>query len=147
MFCTNCGTGLPAEARFCFVCGAPAAGEVERRPVDAETPTCRIRLWRGYFKAEFYAEPVDAELGIVRQERSRAFGWRNDEPPPADREDVREAYDGLVARLVALGWEPVGRASPWYAQRFERRGESLQVVEDEPRKKKGRVNDVTEETG
>ena len=127
MYCGNCGAGLPPDARFCFVCGAPTAARV---PVveAAQDPTCRIRLWRGYVKAEFYVELDDPDEGPAVL-RSPSFLWRHDTPPPADREDVQDAYGELVERLYALGWEQVGHHSPWYAQRFRKVDDELQAVE------------------
>jgi len=144
MFCGNCGTQLPAEARFCFLCGAPAGPLGAALPTEpAGEPTAQIRLWRGYVNAEFVVEVDDPDTGLARVERSRAFRWRGDEPPPADRDDVRSAYDELVARLEELGWEQVGTRSPWYAQRFRRRDDGLQAVGDGP--SGGRLRDVSNE--
>ena len=141
MYCGNCGASLPPDARFCFVCGAPTA---VRAPVveAAQDPTCRIRLWRGYVKAEFYVELDDPEEGPSVL-RSRSFWWRHDTPPPADDEDVRDAYGELVERLYALGWEQVGHHSPWYAQRFRKADDELQAVEEDDGG--GRVRDLRKE--
>ncbi len=143
MYCGNCGSSLPAEARFCLLCGAPAparAPAAEALAVAART--CRIRLWRGYVKAEFYVELDDPDEGPAVL-RSRSFRWRHDTPPPPEREDVWESYEELVARLEARGWEQVGSLTPWYAQRFRRRDEHLQAVgEDEAG---GQVRDLRKE--
>ena len=144
MFCVNCGTPLPVDARFCLRCGAPAAAGNFGRPEPPDEPTIQIRLWRGYVKAEFYVELEDPDTGGARVERSRPFRWRRDEPPPAEREDVGDAYADLVARLVALGWEQVGTRSPWYAQRFRRRDDRLQAV-DEGGSTGGRLREVSQE--
>ena len=143
MFCVNCGTQLPVDARFCLRCGAPAAGSLGL-PEPAGEPTAQIRLWRGYVKAEFCVELEDPDTGGLRVERSHAFRWRRDEPPPAEREDVSEAYAGLVARLDALGWEQVGMRSPWYAQRFRPRDDPRRAVGDDP-PSGGRLRDVSQE--
>ena len=140
MYCGNCGAGLPAEARFCLVCGAPAPARAPAAEGASERTT-RIRLWRGYVKSEFYVELDDPEGPALL--RSLSFGWRRSTPPPPERDDVREAYEDLVARLVELGWEQVGRLSPWYAQRFRKRDDHLQAVaEDEAG---GRVRDLRKE--
>ena len=140
MFCSNCGTQLTEDARFCFRCGAPAM--TPAAPV-VEEPTAQVRMWRGYLSAEFYVELDDADAGGIRVERSRPFRWRKDEPPPRDRDDVLEAYDGLVSRLHVLGWEQVGVRSPWYAQRFRRGAEPLEAQPPEPGS--GRLRDVSQE--
>ena len=124
---------LPAEARFCLSCGAPQrlrdAGEddpvPEPEPVVYDSAVCSIGVWRGYLKAEFVAIVLDPGEAPREVGRSRPFRWRQEEPPPADRVDVREAFDALVAGLVEAGWEPVGSATPWYAQRFRRVAEGV----------------------
>jgi hypothetical protein len=54
--------------------------------------------------------------------RSRLFWWRHRRPPEAEG-DALAAHQELVERLRELGWEPVGRPNPWYAQRFRRSSE------------------------
>lgn len=136
MLCANCGQSLPAEARFCFLCGAPVAtgapGVVESDPPVAAPPddrSCQIRLWRGYRKSEFVVELDAPDVTGVREHRSPAFRWSRPEPPPRERDDVRAAYADLVTRLRALGWEESGPAHPWYAQTFRPRPHGLHVVE------------------
>lgn len=144
MYCANCGTELPDGARFCVRCGAPA-GSPAAPPAATDEQTVQIRLWRGYVNAEFYAELADPDTGGLHVERSRAFRWRNDEPPPRDRDDVLDAYEGLVAWLQALGWEQVGIRKPWYAQRFRRVDEPLAALSDDPAG--SRLRDVSHEGG
>ena len=38
MFCTQCGTKLPDDARFCTGCGAPVAPKAAQAPAPAEAP-------------------------------------------------------------------------------------------------------------
>ena len=38
MFCTQCGTKLPDDARFCTGCGAPVAPKAAQAPVPVESP-------------------------------------------------------------------------------------------------------------
>lgn len=144
MYCANCGTELPPEARFCVRCGAPA-GSAPAPAAVTDEQTVQIRLWRGYVNAEFYAELDDPETGALRVERSHSFRWRKDEPPPRDRDDVLDAYEGLVARLQALGWEQVGIRKPWYAQRFRLSDERLGALPDDPAG--SRLRDVSHEGG
>lgn len=145
MFCGNCGTQLPAEARFCLLCGAPAASlEAAGAPEPGGEPIVQIRLWRGYVSSEFYVELDDPDTDGARVERSHAFRWRRDEPPPADRWDVSDAYAGLVARLEVLDWEQIGTRSPWYAQRFRKRDDRFQPLGDGA-PAGGRLRDVSQE--
>lgn len=77
-------------------------------------------------KAELYVELDDPEEGPAVL-RSRSFRLRGG-TPDADHDDVREAYEHVVARFDELGWEQVGRLSPWYAQRFRKREDHLLAV-------------------
>ncbi len=116
-------------------CGAPQrlrAEEVvelvEPEPVVYDSAVCSIDLWRGYLKAEFVATEVNPGETPREVGRSRPFRWRQADPPPADRADVREAFDRLVASLVAADWEPVGSPVPWYEQRFRRAAEGVREL-------------------
>jgi hypothetical protein len=84
---------------------------------------CEIFWWRGYVKAEFYAVAGSQELA-----RSPAFRWRGLDPPERDHEAARASHDTLVQRLVDEGWEPLGDAVPWYAQRFHRHASRLRLL-------------------
>ena len=145
MFCANCGTELPADARFCVLCGAPAGALGGARVLEQAETTVQVRMWRGFVKAEFYVEIPDPDTGELRVERSRSFTWRHDRPPPDDREDVHEAYAALVARLTELGWEQVGVRSPWYAQRFRLRDDGGLQAFDSDGAPPGRLRDVSQE--
>lgn len=133
--CANCGSETPADARFCPRCGAP------QREGGAEAPEpprprfvfpaegwelCEIAWWRGYLKSEFYAVADGRELA-----RSRSFRWRRERPPGSDHEAARSAHEALVARLEEAGWEPLGQAVPWYAQRFRRQAAGLRLLAPE----------------
>jgi hypothetical protein len=127
MRCSNCGQVLPEVARFCFLCGAPVAALASPDAMPAR-PACRIRLWRGYLKSEFYVELEDPESGDVRELRSPSFRWSGGDDIPADRTEARAAWADLVSRLNALGWEQAGVAPLWYAQSFSPRAHGLHVV-------------------
>jgi hypothetical protein len=129
--CPNCGGPIPDDARFCPRCGAPQRESGDSAPPPAagapeRWEVCEIVWWRGYLKSEFFAVAGDRELA-----RSPGFRWRRGEPPPQDDSRAREAHDKLVQRLTALGWEPLGQAIPWYAQRFFRHATGLRVVTGE----------------
>jgi hypothetical protein len=116
-FCPRCGTRLWEKVRggyephISLVAGAEASGEV-----------CLVEYWRGYIKCDFVALDVQTNAEIAR---SPLFSWRHHDPPPREGRALT-AFQRLVERLDALGWEPVGpRPSPWYAQRFVRHGEGF----------------------
>jgi hypothetical protein len=76
---------------------------------------CRVERWRGYVSSSFYAL---TETGEVLE--SPTFRWRRADPPPEDGA-ARAAYDSLVERLLAEGWEPEATGQTWYATTFVRR--------------------------
>lgn len=130
--CPNCGGPTPDDARFCPRCGAPQrlSGADPVPPRTGQAPErwelCEIVWWRGYVRSEFFAVAEDRELV-----RSPRFRWRRREPPPRDDAGARDAHDKLVQRLTAMGWEPLGPAIPWYAQRFYRHPRGLQLLTSE----------------
>ena len=115
-FCPRCGTPLRERAGGY----APPVSLVE----DAEPreEICLVGFWRGYVKCDFVALDVQTNAEIAR---SPLFRWRDSHPPPREGKALT-AFQRLVERLDALGWEPVDpRPSPWYAQRFVRPGEGI----------------------
>jgi hypothetical protein len=83
--------------------------------------TCEIAIWRGYAKARFYARLAaesegDLELAFAE---SPPFRFRGNGVP--DRTGAAdEAYQALVDRLLAKGWELDESGDSWYAGRFRR---------------------------
>jgi hypothetical protein len=135
LVCFNCGGRVGRTARFCPGCGAsqknglganpaPLPGTRAREPWDV----CEIVWWRGYVKSEFFVHAVGADQGEYEVARSRQFWWRNSEPPPPDHKGAQAAHEALVEKLEAAGWEPLGKATPWYAQRFRRHAAGLRVL-------------------
>jgi hypothetical protein len=94
---------------------APAAAPSETWIV------CDVVWWRGYSSSDFYARGVAADRDF-EVARSPEFWWPHDEPPPPEHRQAHAAHAALVRALISTGWEPLGGSSPWYAQRFRRRG-------------------------
>jgi hypothetical protein len=127
--CGNCGHTGTESMRFCPRCGTPLGEGVGgyAPPIslveDAEAPEeiC-VGFWRGYVKCDFVAFDVQTNAEVAR---SPLFRWHHRDPPPREGKPLT-AFQRLVERLDALGWEPVDpRPSPWYAQRFVRPGEGI----------------------
>ena len=55
---------------------------------------------------------------------SAPFAWRHGAPPP-DNEAARLAYERLVERLLAEGWEREDQGAIWYETHFVRRGRPM----------------------
>ena len=70
--------------------------------------------WRGYTRSTFYVGLPDGAML-----ESEPFTWRHDAPPP-ETEAVRSAYERLVERLLAGGWEREGQGTTWYDTHFVR---------------------------
>jgi hypothetical protein len=105
----------------------PAAHPVEERPprrvavpAAGGWEECEIDWWRGYVKSDFYALAVRPGGERYVAARSSTFHWWRTEPP-LEESPGSEAHARLVARLVADGWEPVGRGLAWYKTRLRRR--------------------------
>ena len=90
------------------------AGPFDLSPVE-QTEVCYVARWRGYLTCEFFARRPDGAIVAT----SGTFPWRKSDPPPEDG-PAREAFDQLVAELLAYGWEERGRGALWYERRFER---------------------------
>jgi hypothetical protein len=83
--------------------------------------TCEISLWRGYVKCGFVALPTEETRLLGEPPASRLFRHKGNDEPVAEGV-AGHAHAELVERLLADGWEPVGRGSTWYSQRFARAG-------------------------
>jgi hypothetical protein len=100
-----------------------SSGETPSEPAPAVDDTsqpiellrlCRIERWRGYVSSTFYAE-IDDDTVL----ESRPFRWRHAAPPPHDGA-ARQAYDELVAQLLASGWRRHAEGPCWYEATFAR---------------------------
>ena len=89
---------------------SPRTAAEAAAPAFARPSACRIRLWQGYIKKQFYAEPSGggswlAESPFFRLDRGQTV---------AECEAARDALVALVAALQSQGWEVAGRgAAPW----------------------------------
>jgi hypothetical protein len=97
---------------------ADAASPIMRPTESAsgkEAQACQVELWRGYVSATFYVR-----LGKSELLESRRFRWRGSSAPP-DAGRPRAAYEELVSRLSAGGWQAHGTAGhEWWATIFVR---------------------------
>ncbi len=96
-----------------------AVGHARGAHDDEVWETCEIKWWQGYLKSEFFAVGVRPGAEAYEAHRSPMFRWWHRSSPP-QKGRIAAAHQVLVDKLVADGWEPVGRGGPWYAQRFRR---------------------------
>ena len=128
MFCKHCGKKLAEDARFCDNCGKPTSEQNQSATVQWET--CAIEWWskwlplgldprfqfqamatgpKGYYKVA-ESKIVTKYLGIQTDEQLQKGGGK----------EVTAAFDELIKRLIADGWEITGRGVYWWDQRFRR---------------------------
>lgn len=107
----------PPPARVDPLPAAPRATPRLLGP-SSQSETCTLELWRGYVKWRFYAtttEPDGTETTVAASPFFRVGRGHSIEDSAA----AHEAYDAIVAELVALGWEPADDEA--FTQRFRRR--------------------------
>jgi hypothetical protein len=109
---------------------APApAGPTEPAPAPPAQPgwqSCRIRLWHGYIKKQFYAESPETGELVARSAFFRVEKGSTIE----DSSNAADAFDALVDELVAAGWEITGRRpGSWDVALRRRAGAPRQPVQ------------------
>jgi hypothetical protein len=135
MFCINCGTQLPDEAKFCWKCGTPQKSSVQADELKWET--CEI-VWKmtsgalglilgpiAGVKGYFWAKAIGPS-GVYVAGKSQTIWVGNfytGGPLPRERNQAHfAAHNALVAQLVNDGWEPTGdKGAEWWSNRFRRR--------------------------
>jgi len=89
-----------------------SASPIPPAVAPTDTDLCHIELWRGYLSSTFYIRLGEDVL------ESKSFRWRGATPPDAG--GPRAAYDELVSRLAARGWQAYARGPHWFATSFSR---------------------------
>jgi hypothetical protein len=87
---------------------------------------CEIEWTRSFRGSEFDARPLTPGAANSLP-RSPTFQWRDDQPPPETHAPARVAHEELIRSLISAGWEPVGAADSWYAERFRRKVVEVQI--------------------
>jgi hypothetical protein len=127
MFCSNCGTQLPDEANFCWKCGRPQnQGSTVEEPrwemceIDWVAVDSFLDAIRGRCTGHLEAKAIGPK-GIYIAGKTQEFSVSGYVPSPYDKK-AKQMFDGLVAQLVNIGWEPAETTSnAWYGNRFRRR--------------------------
>ena len=138
MFCINCGTQLPDDAKFCFKCGKPQdsgtrTGQPSSLPEsvrfakspDTSIETCEIfwkethQGWTGR-RGIFYAEAISSQ-GKYTLTQSVLLENVDHRDPPGDKPQHNDAHKSLIQALINDGWHPTGeRGVNWWNTRFRR---------------------------
>ena len=135
--CNECGQELPDDANYCLRCGRPqTADALAARQVDGPWETGRIRskvLRKERFSrmcsCSFVLEAI-GQAGTYIADQSRPFDYYFGYDPLAhgsgfvpvnENRTTRAAFDAMVSRIVANGWEPVPYQDSWYQCHFRRR--------------------------
>lgn len=111
----------------CHGCGR-RPGAAEPAPAQPHVEQCRVQRWDGYVMSTFYAL---APNGTVVAE-SRPFRRRRGETGDLT-EQAQQAYNDLLAALLAEGWEQVAQASSDSFESFFSRSGSLAASRPPPR--------------
>ena len=87
-----------------------------RHPFDE---VCETALWRGYFKAAFYAWLLEEDEPLQAIAQSPFFRHRShDLPEPSGQ--ALAAYEALNEQLEKTGWSRIGTGRLWFMERFGR---------------------------
>jgi hypothetical protein len=106
---------------------APRRSEAPE-PAARATPSwqsCRIELWEGATRKQFYAE-VPGGGGRVGQS---PFFRVEEGQALEDSEQATEAFEALIDELIAGGWEITGRTGGWQLLLRRQTGADRQPVE------------------
>ena len=87
MFCTNCGTKLEENVRFCGECGKPAADTFFASPPPQEhaeptLPQPPDHTGLAHQPDDYQAEPAPQQYNYPEQPQPQAYGYTESPPPP-----------------------------------------------------------------
>ena len=126
IFCMKCGSKLPAEASFCWKCGA--AQKPGSPSSQEQWEKCEITFERqgGIINdgITFFAEAIGPKgrYTAARARKSSQYAPYRDMPPDRENQNVVASHRSLVDQLLREGWEVVeSRGSNWWEYRFRRR--------------------------
>jgi hypothetical protein len=112
MFCQKCGTELPDSANFCSHCGEPQNGSLSQGAPKWETYQIEhqyVKLGRFGGRGLKFVAKVIGPSGTHIAAESPAVKMGGGVLPNIMRKDDMEAFENLMSRLLALGWERTGQ--------------------------------------
>lgn len=129
MFCIECGTQLPDEAKFCFKCGKPqVCGNSEIKP---EQETCEIvyeivgEKWGIYprtilrFKAQATGTKGEYCASMSNDFEANPFDYPG--RPEKKNKKHKNALEFLTDKLKQDGWQAeADKGADWFSLKFRR---------------------------
>lgn len=121
MNCTQCGTLLPEQAKFCLQCGAAV---VQAAAADA-VAACHVvfrqidEKWSLFGKEIWHFEAVTEDGSVVAvSDKITITGFELSGPNEKSRK-YKQALDGLVKKLLDKGWQQSGVGQQWFELQFQ----------------------------
>jgi hypothetical protein len=107
---------------------ARAAPPAAKRPASPDWQTCRVRLWHGYIKKQFYAEAPGtgawvAQSPFFRIEKGQTLDGS---------QQAADAFDALLDELISDGWEIVDRRPDSWQTSLRRRTRGARTTSRQP---------------
>lgn len=120
MNCTQCGTLLPEQAKFCLQCGTAVPQTISGgtschvifRQIDEKWSLFGKEIWR------FEAVGED-DVVIEVSDNITITGFEISGPNEKSRK-YKNAIDGLVKKLLTKGWQQSGVGKQWFELQFRK---------------------------
>lgn len=119
MDCTQCGTVLPKQAKFCLQCGAAVV------QVIADSATCYVvfhqidEKWSLFGKEIWRFEAVTEDGFVIAVSDTITITGFEISGPNEKSRKYKQALDGLVKKLLAKGWQQSGTGKQWFELQFQ----------------------------
>ena len=130
MFCSNCGTQIPDEAKFCWKCGKPQGADARVEGTRWEICVIDYSVSWGLFYSNkqfyFYAtamgpkgkyiagkSPIVTEFEGIGDFENYLKKW-------GDNPYLKDALSSLIVDLTKDNWQPDGMGANWWSYKFRR---------------------------
>lgn len=148
MFCVNCGTQLPDDAKFCAKCGKPQQ-RVDQAVISSAQPqhqlfaeTCEITYelaTPGFFfipkayRLLAYAVGPNGRYKVFHDGPKFLLPMSLDISLDGARDYGEDALNHLIQALTRDGWQPLSSGPRWYQQRFHRQWDPARYEREQAR--------------
>lgn len=125
MYCTHCGVAIvPAQARFCWNCGASLGGPQGNTPQGAPAgaiETCDIVVMVGSLNKGFFQANVKGPDNAYIAGKSNEFAMLSSDQFWLNQTEARAAHEKLLVQLQNERWEKLGTTSQeWWSTTLRR---------------------------